>query len=71
VLEAVFGDQAVRRLATNARKDLNRRMRALMDTERTRFTEILDALQVTGESEEALRSGARKVDDLRFASGAR
>jgi hypothetical protein len=71
VLEAVFGDQAVRRLATNARKDLNRRMRALMDTERLRFTEILDALQVTGESEDALRSGARKVDDLRFASGAR
>jgi hypothetical protein len=71
LLEAVFGDQAVRRLATNARKDLNRRMQALLDTERRRFTEILDALQLARESEDALRSGARKVDDLRFATGVR
>jgi GTPase SAR1 family protein len=71
LLEAVFGDQAVRRLATNARKDLNRRMQALMDTERRRFTDRLDALEIRQESEEALRAGARKVDDLRFASGIR
>jgi GTPase SAR1 family protein len=71
LLEAVFGDQAVRRLAANARKDLNRRMLALMDTERRRFTDRLDALEVLEESAEALRVGARKVDDLRFASGVR
>jgi GTPase SAR1 family protein len=71
LLEAVFGDQAVRRLAANARKDLNRRMQALMDTERRRFTDRLDALEVLEQSEETLRAGARKVDDLRFASGVR
>jgi GTPase SAR1 family protein len=69
VLEAVFGDQAVRRLALNARKDLNRRMQALVDTERRRFTERLDALGIRAGTEESLRAGARKVDDLRFASG--
>ena len=71
ILEAVFGDQAVRRLAANARKDLNRRMHALMDTEKRRFTDLLDALEISAASEESLRAGARKVDDLRFASGTR
>jgi hypothetical protein len=71
LLEAVFGDQAVRRLATNARKDLNRRVQALLDTEKRRFTERLDALEISAESADALRAAARRVDDLRFASGAR
>jgi energy-coupling factor transporter ATP-binding protein EcfA2 len=71
LLEAVFGDQAVRRLAAEARKDLNRRMQGLLETEKRRFTDILDALEIRPENEEALRAGARKVDDLRFASGAR
>ncbi len=69
LLEAVFGDQAVRRLAANARKDLNRRMLALLDTERRRFTDLLDGLGILEESEDALRASARKVDDLRFSSG--
>ena len=69
LLEAVFGDQAVRRLAANARKDLNRRMEALLDTERRRFTGLLDALAIQEQSGEALRECARKVDDLRFGSG--
>jgi hypothetical protein len=66
---AVFGDLAVRRLAANARKDLNRRMQALLDTEKRRYTDLLDRLEINAEAEEALRAGARKVDDLRFASG--
>ncbi|WP_246000166.1 dynamin family protein [Nocardioides pocheonensis] len=69
LLEAVFGDQAVRRLAANARKDLNRRMQVLLETEKRRFTGLLDGLGVVQGSEEALRAGARKVDDLRFAAG--
>lgn len=69
LLEAVFGDQAVRRLADNARKDLNRRMQALLDTEKRRYTDLLDALEISAHAEEALRANARKVDDLRFASG--
>ena len=71
LLEAVFGDQAVRRLAANARKDLNRRMEALLDAEKRRFTDVLDGLAIREQSEDALRAGARKVDDLRFASGGR
>lgn len=69
LLEAVFGDQAVRRLATNARKDLNRRMQALLDTEKRRYTDLLDNLEISAQAEESLRVNARKIDDLRFASG--
>jgi energy-coupling factor transporter ATP-binding protein EcfA2 len=71
LLEAVFGDQAVRRLASNARKDLNRRMETLIGTEKRRYTDLLDALAIHDDSEETLRTCARKVDDLRFASGTR
>ncbi|MGY2874159.1 energy-coupling factor transporter ATP-binding protein EcfA2 [Marmoricola sp. URHA0025 HA25] len=71
ILEAVFGDQAVRRLAANARNDLNRRMQALLDAEQRRYSALLDQLEISTASEESLRAGARKVDDLRFASGAR
>ncbi|MCW2848352.1 MAG: transporter [Marmoricola sp.] len=68
LLEAVFGDQAVRRLALNARRDLRVRVAALMDQERQRFIERLDSLELSTDSAEQLRALARKVDDLRFAS---
>jgi energy-coupling factor transporter ATP-binding protein EcfA2 len=67
LLEAVFGDQAVRRLALNARKDLTTRVDALMEQERQRFVELLDRLELPAESAEQLRALARQVDDLRFA----
>ena len=67
LLEAVFGDQAVRRLAINARKDLTRRVEVLMDTERRRYVDLLDALELPADSAEQLRVLARQVDDLRFA----
>jgi energy-coupling factor transporter ATP-binding protein EcfA2 len=70
LLEAVFGDQAVRRLAANARTDLNRRVQALLESEKRRFLEILDALEIAPESEDLLRAGARMVDDVRFAPDA-
>lgn len=69
VLEAVFGDQAVRRLATAARKDLERRVAALMAEERSRFEQRLDALGVAPGAAERLRDAARSVDDVRFAGG--
>ena len=68
LLEAVFGDQAVRRLALNARRDLATRVEALMDQERQRFVDRLDALELPTDSAEQLRALARKVDDLRFAT---
>ena len=67
VLEAVFGDDAVRRLAANARKDLNERVQVLLDEEKRRFIEQLDKLEISTTSPEEIREVARRVDDLRFA----
>ena len=67
LLEAVFGDQAVRRLATAARRDLNQRVQALLDAERRRFVDRLDKQEISTTSPEAIREVARAVDDLRFA----
>jgi GTPase SAR1 family protein len=68
LLEAVFGDQAVRRLAARARDDLNHRMMMLLDSEQRRYSGLLDALGLPGEVEEELRSGARTIDDIRFSA---
>ncbi|HET7532559.1 MAG TPA: dynamin family protein [Nocardioidaceae bacterium] len=68
LLEAVFGDQAVRRLAANARKDLNVRVQELLDTERRRFLDVLDGLDVDPKAAENLRVVSRRIDDLRFAA---
>ncbi|WP_426243826.1 dynamin family protein [Nocardioides sp. LHG3406-4] len=68
LLEAVFGDQAVRTLAERARKDLERRVRELLDSERRRYLDLLDALAVTVDGPDALRQASRRVDDLRFAA---
>ncbi|WP_224766437.1 dynamin family protein [Nocardioides campestrisoli] len=67
LLEAVFGDQAVRSLAERARKDLDRRVAELFDVERRRYLDLLDRLGVSTQSPETLREAARRVDDLRFA----
>ncbi len=68
LLEAVFGDQAIRRLAERARQDLDRRVDELFAAERARFTHVLDDLGVDPRSPEMLRAAARRVDDLRFAA---
>ena len=68
LLEAVFGDQAVRSLAERARKDLERRTAELFDVERRRFIDLLDSLQVQPDAPDRLRQAARRVDDLRFAA---
>ena len=68
LLEAVFGDQAVRRLAENARTDLNSRVVALLESERQRYHEVLDGLGVQADAAERLRQVSRRIDDLRFAA---
>ncbi len=65
LLEAVFGDQAVRRLAEAARRDLRERVTGLMDSERHRYLEVLDGLEVDTAALERLRAASRRVDDLR------
>jgi hypothetical protein len=67
LLEAVFGDQAVRRLAAEARRDLNARVTELMESERARFVDVLDGLGIHEGDVDRLRELSRKVDDLRFA----
>jgi hypothetical protein len=67
LLEAVFGDQAVRSLAERAKRDLDLRVSGLLDSERERYTAILDGLRVDPETPDQLRAAARRVDDQRFA----
>ena len=64
VLEAVFGDQAVRRLAAQAREDLRTRVAELMDAERARYVELLDDLRVDEVDVDRLRDAAARVEDL-------
>ena len=71
LLEAVFGDQAVRSLAERARLRLEASIRDLLDAERRRYTDLLDTMEVSPETPERMRAAARKVDDLRFASARR
>jgi len=68
LLEAVFGDQAVRTLAARARESLEARVRALLDEERSRYTALLDGLAIDPDAPERLRHAARRVGDARFAS---
>ena len=67
LLEAVFGDQAVRTLAERSRRSLEARVTALLDAERRRYTDLLDSLGIDPEAPERVRAAARRVDDLRFA----
>ena len=67
LLEAVFGDQAVRRLSAIARKDLRDRVTELMDSERARYLDVLDGLHLDPADVERLRTASRRVDDLRGA----
>ncbi len=65
VLEAVFGDQAVRRLAETAKADLDARIEALMAGELLRYHAILDGLGVDPEQATRLRWAAQAVEVTR------
>jgi energy-coupling factor transporter ATP-binding protein EcfA2 len=67
LLEAVFGDQALRSLAERARRTLEVRVRALLDEERHRYLDLLASLGIEADAAERLRNAARAVDDLRYA----
>lgn len=66
LLEAVFGDQAVRTLAERARRSLDQRVTALLHDERTRYLALIDGLGLDPGAAERLRAAARRVDDLRY-----
>ncbi|GAA2099293.1 dynamin family protein [Microlunatus panaciterrae] len=65
VLEAVFGDQAVRRLAETAKEELDSRVEALMSQELLRYHRILDGLGLDPEQAVRLREAADGVERAR------
>jgi len=70
LLETVFGEDAVRRLAREARRDLQDRTHALYDSEVARVTAALEVARF-GSSPEALRREAKALaDDVRRAARA-
>ncbi len=65
ILEAVFGDQAIRRLAQTAKDDLDGRVQALLSAELLRYHQVLDRLQVDAEQADRLRRAATAVQRAR------
>jgi hypothetical protein len=65
VLEAVFGDQAVRQLTEKARADLQTRVRGVLEAERRRFEERLAQVAVDPEAGPDLRTALRRVEAAR------
>ena len=65
VLEAVFGDQAVRQLTEKARADLRTRIGAVLAEERSRFDERLADVAVDPEAGPDLRTALRRVEAAR------
>jgi hypothetical protein len=65
VLEAVFGDQAIRRLAQTAKDDLDARVQALLADELVRYHMILNGLGVESDQSTRLRQTARAVEEAR------
>ncbi len=66
VLEAIFGDQAIRSLAARARTDLLDRVEKLLDDEATRYRDLLAAVG-TGTTGDDLRAAAAQVSATRTA----
>jgi len=62
ILEAVFGDQAIRRLAQTAKDDLDSRVQALLADELVRYHKILDALALDSDQSGQLRDAAGAVE---------
>ncbi|MFS3127846.1 ABC transporter [Nocardioides sp. Bht2] len=67
LLEAVFGDQAVRSLTQRARADLERRVAELFEADKARYVARIDTLGVAVGGPDRLRAAARRVTDERFA----
>jgi hypothetical protein len=63
LLEAVFGNQAVRSLAAKAQEDLDGRVHALMDAEFARYLAVLDQHPVDPDAPRRLTEAARAVED--------
>ncbi|MGW0501847.1 ABC transporter [Micromonospora sp. NPDC003241] len=69
VLQAIFGDQAVRTLAAKAREDLLDRVCALLDEEAARYLGRTDQARPAARHATALREAAAQVEAARTRSG--
>jgi hypothetical protein len=70
ILEAVFGDQAVRRLVRDASRELHRRVETqLWAPERQRYLDILEAKSVQPGAAERLLALSREADDAHWFGG--
>ena len=69
VLQAIFGDQAVRTLANKARTDLLARVRTLLDDEAARYLERTEAARPAADVAGSLRRAADQVELARQRSG--
>ena len=65
LLEAIFGDQAVRELATKARRSLLSKVTELYDQERTRYETVLDEVELAPAGIRDLRTAAQQVEENR------
>jgi hypothetical protein len=65
VLEAIFGDQAVRSLAARAREDLMARVRELLGAEQERFARLLDPAVPDADSPGRLGAALREFEAAR------
>ena len=65
LLEAVFGDQAVRTMASRARERLLEHVEELYDEERARYERITERVAVPGGAVEELREAAGAVEAAR------
>lgn len=66
LLEAIFGDDAVRRMAEAARKDLNHRAETLLSGELVRFTERIDVLAIEPNASASVRQSLADVERTRL-----
>ncbi len=65
VLEAIFGEDAVRRLARQAKRDLDARVEALIAAELDRYTAVLDAVDVRPEQAGEIVAAIEDLEDVR------
>lgn len=71
LLEAIFGDDAVRSLAKRAKESLDVRVAGLMDQELARFEEVLAGLHVDEKLADDLRGRAERTDRARSGTAHR
>ena len=65
VLEAIFGDQAVREMAAKARERLLKRVRELYAEEQARFAAAVEGVEIDRDQAERLAEAAAAVKAVR------